>query len=194
MIDLNQTPQQEFHVTVASVNVVAWIEFCLFQGIKPLWIELNNFERQLMCAARTDPSDAIRRAGWRALRFKREVRPVRIDTTIHCDDKYLTHPTPAVTRYYECHVKLDGPFEPAWHLASRDLLREHRWYLTHRSIVPFDPNKFVDLCRLHIHASVIAGWEYEAAVQDTNECLDSNWTLTNVGQQMMYTPLGVPTR
>lgn len=185
---------EETHITVADngyANVRRWVDFCRAHSIKPLHIELNTLERQLMCAIRTHGRDDVNwwtgevaKAGFKVTRIKQEIQPYVLDITTFGDDgkKFLDVPAPRDVVYYECHVKFDGPFRPFIYLSSRDLLREGRWYMTRRSRAPFD----VDACvRMFTEwgaspdgwrgASQYAGHEYEAAVLDTNPKLDQHW-------------------
>lgn len=151
---------EEWHVTVDGVSPLAWETFCCLNGIKPLFIELNNFNTQLMCAAKVDPSNRIREDGINIVRIKHEVSvPVFSEAQL----------------YWECHVKLDGPFNPKIHGASRDLYRANRWYVTHRRTAAFknDFAWFIDL--VVEQGNKFAGYEYECAVLDTNPELDRGW-------------------
>lgn len=165
-----RTRNEEWHVTVAGVDPVIWATWCAESGIKPLYIELSNFERQLMCAAKTDPTemitDGIEEDNGGLPSTTRIVR-VKHEASELWDDE--------VTVYYECHVKLDGPFRVDWPNASRDLYREQRWYRTRRSLSPFDPDTFRDLAHSQSKPSSVAGVEYEVCLSDTNPGLDSRW-------------------
>lgn len=185
---------EEFHVTVAPSKTQTtfgltrtrnlafdWRRFCETLQIKPLWIELNTFETQLMCAAPTDPTELIIRAGYEILRFKHEVgvEPINVSTFQDLGPRFIPGTEPRAL-YYECHVKLDGPFRPDLPLASRDLYRQERWYMTHRSSAPFDGKAFVDAVMGNLRhtgdeITTLAGWEYEAAIEDTNSALDAKW-------------------
>lgn len=154
---------EEWHVTVApDTDVVEWYLFCRAVGIKPLHIELNNFERQLMCAASFDPLTVILHAGFTVIRSKYEVSALLPGET---------------AMYWECHVKLDGPFMPALAGSSRDLYRQERWYSTRRSYVrPFLSSDWVLATRNAVdNRNTIAGFEYEAAIFDSNPSLDARW-------------------
>lgn len=161
--------EEEWHVTVEGVDAVTWANWCAESGIKPLYIELSNFERQLMCAAQDDPSDMILLCTKEGGGLPGTTKIVRVKHEVSelWDDE--------VAVYYECHVKLDGPFRVDWPNASRDLYRDERWYRTRRSAAPFDPATFRDLARSQSKPSVIAGMEYEACLSDTNPGLDSRW-------------------
>src|SRR5688572_6411795 len=102
--------RQEFHVTVDG-DPFKWRGLCASMNIKPLWIELNNFERQLMCAI--TGADMLRecvtnvgpyvkdfeRAGFQILRTKHEVEVPKIEVTTHGQvgpyyvDGQVTEPT-----------------------------------------------------------------------------------------------------
>ena len=151
---------EEWHVTVDGITPLAWHTFCSRYQIKPLYIELNNFNTQLMCAASIDPTNLIREAGINIVRIKHEV-----STPVHGE--------PIV--YWECHVKLDGPFHPAFGMASRDLYRANRWYATWRLPVEFDAGKFVEWVRASLPDCKFAGYEYECAILDTNPAIDEGW-------------------
>lgn len=160
---------EEFHVTVTG-DPLQWRGFCAKQGIKPLWIELNNFNTQLMCAAAEDPSAAIAAAGWNIVRVKHEVQaPPSVDIS--------THSEPVL--YYECHVKFDGRFQPQFKMTSRDLFRMWpgdtcRWYATRRQESPFDPEGFAKFIGGMVAANLVE-YEYEACLRDTNPGLDARW-------------------
>lgn len=151
---------EEWHVTVVGKTCpVDWYRWCHEEAhIKPLYIELNNFERQLMCAASFDPREAILNAGFKIIRIKHEVSALRPG------EKAL---------YWECHVKLDGAFEPTLQMSSRDLFRHYRWYTTRRQATPFNASDYaqsiIDLC------GPITELEYEAAIFDSNPELDARW-------------------
>jgi hypothetical protein len=149
--------REEFHVTVEG-SPVEWYFMCKSEGVKPLWIELNTGELQLMCAARSRIVDFG--PDFRIIRVKREV-----------SETYPgEHPT-----YYECHVKLDGPFQRNFPMSSRDLYRAERWYATKRSPRPFNPTTFVEAVRELAPNSRVRGYEYEIAIEDTNRLLDDKW-------------------
>lgn len=182
---------EETHITVDG-DPIRWHRWCLSHGIKPLWIELNTFQRQLMCAIKTHGPESVAwwqqrivDAGFIIVRVKREIQPYKLDITVHSDTekRYLDVPTPAEAIYYECHAKFDGPFRPSWHMASRDLYRENRWYVTTRRSRPFDPQEWLDTVAGWARVadgwrdvSVLVGSEYEAAVLDTNPELDARWS------------------
>lgn len=153
---------QEWHVTVAPDNVIVWNKFCRLWNIKPLYIELNNFNRQLMCAASFDPITIIREGGYEIIRIKHEVSAVLPGDT---------------TCYWECHVKLNGEFNADAPMASRDLYRQFRWYVTKREYAPFDAQDFANYV---IQSGIgcmsdVAEFEYEACLLDTNPSLDAGW-------------------
>ena len=156
---------EEYHVTVEG-DPFQWRGFCAAVGIKPLWIELSTFERQLMCAAKYDPTRHIELTGaFKIVRVKHEV------SELQEFERAL---------YWECHVKLNGPFYAKAPMASRDLYRPDRWYITRREDQPFDYLEFVDWVKFHSAAReglTVAGFEYEAALKDTNRDLDGNWIL-----------------
>lgn len=177
--------KQEWHVTVQG-DPFQWRGWCIANGIKPLWIELNNFNRQLMCAiTEKDMVDAcidpaiiaagdvtpytvdMAKAGFEILRVKHEVQaPHNIDIA--------THGTPVI--YYECHLKYDGRFRPELKATSRDLFRDHRWYATKRSETPFDPIAFKDFVeRIIAQRAHLDSFEYEACLFDSNPGLDHRW-------------------
>lgn len=172
----------EWHITVTG-DQHHWRGFCTSIGIKPLRIELSTFEVQLMCAisgswvaeeygARPDAAiHALQREmmsrGFTTCRVKHELQAA-------------AHEVIPDAMYYECHIKLDGPFDPQAAMASRDLFREDRWYITRRELAPFDPAAWVRSMRdglRHFSSSraVIHSYEYEAAVLDTNPALDARW-------------------
>jgi hypothetical protein len=174
--------REEWHVTVEG-DQHAWRGFCTAIGIKPLRIELSTFEIQLMCAipgtwvseeygAHVNPADAmvalhaeIDRKGFRVVRVKREVQVAAGETL-------------ADALYYECHIKIDGPFNPQAPMASRDLFRDHRWYLTRRELSPFDHEHWVTATHIALKTqpgAQIHSWEYECAIVDTHPELDSSW-------------------
>jgi len=150
---------EEWHVTVDGIDPITWRLFCLEHNIKPLYIELNNFNTQLMCAANFDAEEMIASAGINIVRVKHEVSlPV--------------HGEPVV--YWECHVKLDGPFVPEVEMSSRDLYRVDRWYATMRQPKQFDYQAFVDYI-VRPSGCKYAGHEYECAIKDTNPAIDRGW-------------------
>lgn len=170
---------EEWHVTVKG-DPFQWRGICAQLGIKPLWIELNNFERQLMSASGFNPltitnvsgQSVIEAAGFKVERIKHEVQP--------SDPAQLGRFGPDDVVYYECHIKLDGPFMPQLAMSSRDLFRDSRWYLTRRSAFSFEPSDFLRrvqqyLMRGQMYSGDIAGWEYEVAVMDTNRGIDHRW-------------------
>lgn len=180
----------EWHVTVEG-SPILWHRLCTDLGIKPLWIELSNFERQLMCASKQDPREILLGPGvarqFKVVRIKHEVQPVTrtFDVSTYSDPAvYYTQltPPPEHVCYYECHVKIDGPFIPNLPNASRDLFRDNRWYLTERSDKPFDPSWFLLHCRFILRHSTcnVVGGEYEACILDTNRGLDNRWMVTRV--------------
>jgi len=171
---------EEWHITVEG-DPFQWRGFCTQLGIKPLWIELNTFERQLMCAITPHMLDEqectieglqreIERS-FKVVRFKHEVQP--------SDPAQLGRFGPNDIVYYECHVKIDGPFRPELAMSSRDLFRADRWYVTRRSHEAFEPTHFVrsvqDYMHRHRKPALLAGWEYEAAVRDSNPNIDRLW-------------------
>ncbi len=177
---------EEFHVTVEG-DPFRWQGFCVSHGIKPLWIELNNFETQLMCASPTDPTEFIKAAGWPIVRVKQEVAPVSIDVTTHGVDPkdwpqiLRTFPLAKgeTALYHECHVKIDGPFISWMPMASRDLYRHNRWYVTKRQERPFDPDRFAKHVKFILDHEPggcrIAEHEYEVCIVDSNKDIDKNW-------------------
>ncbi len=182
---------EEYHITVKGMAVERFKAACDELRVKCLWIELNTFERQLMCAAKpffNGPFDLARKfsdRGFEIDRVKQEIQPHKLDITCHGDHgtRWLEVPDPATVVYYECHAKFDGPFRPSWHMSSRDLLRPERWYATYRSEKPFDAKVWVEMVTQWAALpdgwrgpSTLAGWEYEAAVLDTNPTLDAHWS------------------
>jgi hypothetical protein len=169
----------EWHVTVKG-DPFQWRGFCTAIGIKPLWIELNNFETQLMCAAHENPQKEIFQAGWEIIRVKHEVETFPIDITCHQDQHRKVMPEEIEgALYYECHVKIDGPFQPGFPMSSRDLYRHDRWYVTKREARPFDPGPFASVIARCINLrgkqGVVDEYEYEAALIDSNHDLDARW-------------------
>jgi len=186
--------RSEFHITVNG-DPFQWRGWCIRNGIKPLWIELNNFNRQLMCAitgddmrqacipqAMIDAGDVtpytrdIVKAGFEILRVKHEVEPGRIDVTNHGDiaHKFIVRELRGAC-YYECHVKFDGPFKPFLPMTSRDLFRADRWYATFRAPQPFDFAGFVHEMCAATPDCTYAGFEFEACLHDSNVMLDKGW-------------------
>lgn len=182
---------EEWHVTVEG-DPLRWHSLCGSLGLKPLWIELNTFERQLMCASSWDPRVTnprghviIEAAGFKIVRVKHEIQPcvrkIDITTAGHYHPIYHTEqvPDPKSVIYYECHVKFNGPFTPSLPLTSRDLFRQDRWYITHRQRTPFNAMAFVSLVHNQLVVEGVpfehAGHEYEAAVYDSNSDLDASW-------------------
>lgn len=156
---------EEVHVTVEGTSPVEWAGLCRSLKVKPLFIELNNFTTQLMCSL-DHYDDELARVfkywGLNVIRVKREVHPDAI-------------PAGVTPLYYECHVKINGTFDPLMPMASRDLYQRHRWYCTKRTTEPFDAREFVKLA-MAIHPDLnIVGVEYEACLSDTNEALDDGW-------------------
>lgn len=168
--------RQEWHVTVTG-DPMQWHRFLSgIKGIvKPLWIELNNFERQLMCASTVmNPSEIIMRRGFRIVRVKHEVEAPILDISTHSPSS-LTPPVEGAL-YYETHVKFNGRFLPHLPMASRDLYRADRWYLTHRSEQPFDHMDFVRWAQqIVVGSNTFAGAEHEACLHDSNQELDARW-------------------
>lgn len=169
---------QEWHITVEG-DPIKWWEWCTRERIKPLWIELNNFERQLMCAI--TPADLERDEAviegfeediarhFKIVRVKHEVQPE--------DPRFAQILGFGQVQYYECHAKINGIFEPDWPMASRDLYRAARWYITRRQTTPFDPNHFAYHVRKGLRStSRLESFEYEACVRDTNPSLDQHWS------------------
>lgn len=191
---------EEYHVTVRG-DAVRWWSVCQGIGIKPLWIELNNFERQLMCATEKDPHvnwagvtmlEHFVHRGFEIVRVKHEkqvppnrrVEFVKSMPLVVFFDKAPEPPKPSLDHiiqpiYYECHLKFDGLFNPNLFMASRDLYRVDRWYVTKREPVPFDPATFQwhieDLLRRYRWPAKCVEAEYEACVSDTNTELDARW-------------------
>lgn len=188
--------REEWHVTVEG-DPSQWRGWCVCNNIKPLWIELNTFERQLMCAIpgslgrQVEHGNEVARniiegihRSFNIVRVKHEVQPVKLDVSTHGEpDQFIETFGDITPVYYECHVKCDGPFRPAMQMASRDLFRESRWYITRRSPSPFNAREFVDMVRGWVALpdgwrgpSVVHSFEYEACVLDTNPNLDINWS------------------
>jgi hypothetical protein len=147
---------------------MSWHAFCTSErNVKPLYIELPNGELQLMCQMSDDPDpsflEACEDAGFKIVRIKHEVNQLRDDET---------------ALYYECHVKVNGPWMKNIAMISRNLYRAGRWYITRRLESPFDGQQFSDLCRLRLDKSKYQkfdGFEYEIVVEDTNPDLDARW-------------------
>lgn len=169
---------EEYHVTVDGIDPIAWHAFCSDQGVKPLYIELSTRNLQLMCALKSLPAegasdaptfsdftDAIA-ASFPEVRIVREKFEVNV---MNQDERPV---------YYECHVKIDGPMLFNFPMASRDLYRQARWYVSKRSRNPFDADAFYRqiLKRFEGRANQkIVGYEYEVCVRDTNHALDAGW-------------------
>jgi hypothetical protein len=170
----------EWHITVTG-DPFQWQGFCASQGIKPLWIELNNFSTQLMCAANFNPTDAIQKAGWNIIRTKHEVSVDLIDVSTVTKRQFVHGALPEEpVLYYECHVKFDGRFQPQYKMTSRDLFRARngadRWYATKREEHPFDADAFANFIhKLNGERSHLDSWEFEACLIDTNPGLDDRW-------------------
>lgn len=164
---LSAERHQEWHITVKG-DPFEWRRFCHSFGIKPLWIELSNFDRHLMCAIDREP---IFESFTRILEF-----PTSKFEIIRIKHEVMPDGTEQNPIYYECHVKLDGTFLPYACCASRDLFRDQRWYQTLREPYKFDPKPFVDHVRESMGAdNQIVGVEYEVALTDTNPLLDAGW-------------------
>jgi hypothetical protein len=175
--DLMIHRHEEWHLTVKG-NPLLWHAFCLEMGVKPLWIELNNFERQLMCAI-TDPV--------KAAAVKRRIEQNGVFKLLR--EKYEVMPNGSEENplYYECHVKLDGPFIPTYRMSSRDLYRDERWYLTERWNSPFNPLRFIEQVRASLEGICkVVGSEYEVALIDTNPDLDVNWAPSSTLQRAYF--------
>ncbi len=163
---------EEWHVTVDGISPVAWFMVCVALDIKPLYIQLSNGRLQLMCAAKHDVSELVSRLepNIRIVRVKREVSALEPGET---------------ALYWECHVKLDGPYEHEYggsgadpsHGSSRDLFRPERWYVTKRLPHEFDAEQFAGWVGevLGDYDTHRAGYEYEACLLDTNPDLDQGW-------------------
>lgn len=182
---LNAPRHEEWHVTVEG-DPIAWWNFCSGKAgwenyygrnvvVKPLYIELADRRLQLLSAMSFDPSktvegddkaptflQACHHGGFKVVRVKHEVSALRPGD---------------VPLYYELHVKLDGPFRTDRSGASRDLYRENRWYQyrTERSSQPFDAFDYIARFVTQSKPSVMAGFEYEACLLDTNPGLDAGW-------------------
>jgi len=163
---------EEWHVTVEG-DPVTWHQLLtdkrLRAGIKPLFIELNNFELQLMCASTFDPQTLIRMwnlanpaASFEIIRIKHEVSEVQSGETV---------------LYWEAHAKIDGPFQPRrFDKTSRDLFRHNRWYVTKRREIPFNQEEFRHIVQTGLpFGCTLAEVEYEACLVDTNRELDRDW-------------------
>jgi len=157
---------EEWHVTILG-DPIAWHAFCLEHGLKPLYIELQNGELQLMCASAHDPRyflsgvvDEDERPIFPVVRVKHEVSALRDGET-------------AV--YYEAHVKFNGPWRTDRKGVSRDLFRVQRWYMTKRSRAPFDADAHAKLSTSQARPSRFAEVEYEVCILDTNPKLDEGW-------------------
>jgi len=155
---------QEWHVTTdMSIDPTEWARFCRVNSIKPLYIELNTYGLQLMCQSTFDPTEQIKAGGFPIVRVKHEYQPSPL--------------LEGVVKYWECHCKFNGSFRPDLPMASRDLYRPGRWYVTQRSYQPFDPKAFAaSVCEtIGPLGAQFQSFEYEACVQDTNEDLDKVW-------------------
>lgn len=171
---------EEWHITVEGDQHV-WRGFCASIGIKALHIELNTFERQLMCAipgtwltneygSYVPAADAI--VALHSEMSKKGFRVVRVKHEVACR-AYDVVPD---ALYYEVHCKFDGPFKPALRMTSRDLFRNERWYLTQRKQEPFDPQFIAGIAGIAAgSANRLDSFEYEACVLDTNPHLDAEW-------------------
>lgn len=164
--------RSEYHVTVEGVEPLNWHAFCDEHGIKPLYIELSDCRIQLMCETTFDPTtgptedspsftDAIMQEFPSAavVRIKHEVN---VDS-LTPQDKVL---------YYEVHCKFDGDMRADRRIASRDLYRRNRWYLTTRSSQPIDIEKIKTIAPGLGKGSKFVEAEYEACIGDTNPGLD----------------------
>lgn len=135
--------------------------------IKPLHIELNNFETQLMCAANFNPCHIIMLKGFPIIRIKREV-----DGSLFS----MSEREQREACYWEAHIKLDGVFQPGFRMSSRDLFRTNRWYVTRREKHPFDPAPFYNSVGERLKGvAIVAGIEYEACILDSCPELDRRW-------------------
>lgn len=158
---------EEFHVTVEGMNPIDWFNLCSDLDIKPLHIELNNMNLQLMCATSENPEELVEKInaieGARVVRVKHEVNIMTAEE----------RPV-----YYECHVKLEGDMLGNIPMSSRDLYRGNRWYLTKRSASPFSAEDFYRgvIRRMENRSNQkVLGFEYEVCVQDTNPSIDAGW-------------------
>lgn len=168
---------QEWHVTVTGGSPVAWHKLCTGIGMKPLFIELSNRQLQLMMASKFDPAAVLKdadsvtplqlfeRKGFTVVRSKHEVSDVLEGEA---------------ALYWEVHLKFDGLFRPDRAGTSRDLFRAAgpyagRWYLTVRKPKPFDPMVYVNQAATLGKGSTFKGFEYEAALTDTNPSIDKGW-------------------
>jgi len=159
---------EEYHVTVEDINPIDWFNFCHDLDVKPLHIELNNMNLQLMCALGEDPEVLIEKLG----ADYKDARVVRVKHEVNI----MTAEERPV--YYECHVKLEGPMLGNIPMSSRDLYRGNRWYLTKRSVSPFSAEDFYRgvIRRMENRSNQkVLGFEYEVCVQDTNPSIDAGW-------------------
>lgn len=161
---------EEFHVTVKGDHRL-WAAFCEENGLKPLFIELADAQHtlQLMCEAKFDPRPLIiqmvdenDRQLFTIVRVKHEV------SALVGDEKAL---------YWEAHAKFEGPWRTDRRGVSRDLYRAHqgRWYMTKRSLEPFDGEGFALRAQSLSKPSRFIECEYEACILDTNRALDGGW-------------------
>lgn len=189
MIDVHPMTnrREEWHVTVRGVSACRWARMCheTIVGpnrleLKPLDIELSTFERQLMCASPINPVDALletkRYYNWPDVQDNFEIVRIKHECEVAGDFGLFG------ANYYECHVKLDGEFDPcAPFLMSRDLYRAQRFYATMRRYQPFDAEAFVESVKAFFRPTAhVAGHEYEACLSDTNEALDARWVRAHV--------------
>jgi len=146
--------------------------------VKPLYIELSNRNLQLMCACGQDWLDTKSANGTHE-DFLNAVAHAFPDGRV----TRLKHEVSALAPgehalYWEAHVKVDGVFRPDFGMASRDLYREKRWYVTRRLRQQFDGLAFAKLTegRLkHKADQKYDSFEYEAVLIDTNPELDKGW-------------------
>lgn len=160
--------REEYHVTVEDIDPIDWYNFCHEQGVKPLFIELNTMGLQLMCAMDVDPDEMINLLGTehpnaKVVRVKHEVNMMNEDER---------------PKYFEAHIKIDGPMIHTMPMASRDLYRATRWYLTKRSPNPFDAKSWFEsvVRRMEPRGNQkVVGYEYEVCVADSNPSIDAGW-------------------
>jgi hypothetical protein len=193
--------REEYHVTVEG-DPFQWRGYCVGANIKPLWIELNNFERQIMCAITPKNleddccdldafvKDISRR--FTVVRVKKEVQPARsrrLDVRKSRRVHLLTacHPERDLLRVPR---EVGRQVQPRLRRASRDLFRAERWYVTKRQREPFNPDDFARLiANMVSYDSKFVAFEYEAAILDTNPELDARWMpLTPVVSSTVVAP------
>lgn len=161
---------EEFHVTVDGVNPIAWFDFCTNQGVKPLYIELNTMGLQLMCGLEDEKAMDVFTELFGSEFPEGKIVRVKHEVNVMNDSERPV--------YYECHVKIDGPMLINQPMASRDLYRANRWYLTRRSPNPFSAEDFFRSVQKRMENRAnqkVVEFEYEVCVSDSNPGLDAGW-------------------